>query len=196
MTPGSSANGGQQSIDSPIYLGWPCPSPGVQQSGKAAVIVTAPLAAHMRANEMRPYAYPLPIGDNARRRVRELLGIGHREWFDVRLNWWLERIDDLGRLSSAKFVAKHRADAWTRMGHFSTGLVWQMRVALLGRWRPPVGWWKAPEVSALVNSKLPLDEIAERLNVSPHTVYGIRYRLKKLARGRGSLARRPAPKRR
>jgi hypothetical protein len=165
-----------------IYMGWPYPESGLQKSGKAAVIVTASLSAHMRAHAMRPYAYPLPIGDNARRRVRELLGIGPRQWMDARLNWWLDRIDDLGTLSSAKFVAKHRAEAWTRMGNLSAGLVWKMRVALLGRQRPPVGWWRSPEIRTLVNSQLSVDAIAKRLGVSPLTVYGIRYRIKKLTR--------------
>jgi hypothetical protein len=150
------------------------------KSGKAAVIVTAPLAKHMRANAQCPYAYPLPIGDNARRRVRELLQIGHREWIDTRLAWWCDRIDDLGTLSSARFVAKHGAKGWTRMRTMSTTLVWQMRVALLGRQRRPIGWWKTPEVRRLICSRQPVTTIAKQLNLSPATVYGIRCRLKKM----------------
>ena len=166
-----------------IYMGWPVSPTAGHKSGKAAVIVTPQLAAHMRAHAQRPYAYPLPIGDNARRRIRELLNVGHRQWIDSRFEWWLNRIDDLGALSSAKFVAKHGKAGWTRTGTMSTTLVWQMRTRLLGMQRHPVGWWKAPEVKKLVTSKLSLDEIAERLDVAPVTVYGLRYRIKKMARG-------------
>jgi hypothetical protein len=172
-----------------IYMGWPARE-GASRSGKAAVIVTPALAKHMRETAQRPYATPLPISDNARRRVRELLNVGHREWIDNRVNWWLDRIDDLGSLSAAAFVAKHGRKGWTRMGTMSTTLVWQMRVALLGRQRPPIGWWKSPKVRALVNSKLPLNEIAKRLDLAPSTVYGIRYRLKKLETSNGHKRRK------
>jgi len=165
-----------------VYMGWHYPPQGLNKSGKAAVIVTPKLAAHMRANAQRPYAYPLPIGDNARRRIRDQLGIGHREWIDTRLTWWFDRIDDLGTLSSQQFVDKHGASGWTRMGTMSTTLVWQMRTALLGKQRRPAGWWRKPEVSQLVRSRLPSEAIAKQLRLAPATVYGIRYRLKKMGR--------------
>ena len=167
-----------------IYMGWAA-SPKVQyRGGKAGVIVTSPFAKHVRSTAKRPHELPLPIGDNALRRVRKLLGVDHRLWIDTRLNWWLDRIEDLGTLSAARFVAKHRRDAWTRWGSMSTTLVWQMRVALMGRHRRPVGWWRAPEVRALVTSNLSLDEIGERLGISRWTVYGVRQRVLELAASR------------
>lgn len=165
-----------------IYLGWRYEQGRLKTSGKAAVIVTAPLAAHIRAHAQRPNLLPLPIGDNARRRIRSQLGVDHRAWIDTRLAWWLDRIDDLGKLSDAGFVAKHGATGWTRMGTMSRTLVCQMRVALLGRKRHPVGWWKAPAVRTLVTSRLPVQDIADRLQLSPLSVYGIRYRIKQRTR--------------
>jgi len=96
------------------------------------VIVTAPLAAHLRTHVQRPHFLPLPVGRKTLRRVRELVGVDHRVWTDARIAWWVERIDDLARLSVVKFAAKHRRAAWTRMGTLSSTLVFKMRVELLG----------------------------------------------------------------
>ncbi len=168
-----------------VYMGWPNSPDGPQKGGKAAVIVTAPLAAHIRANLQRPYFLPLPMGDNARRRVRQLLGADHRAWTDTRLAWWIDRIDDLATLPAIRFVAKHEASAWTRNGKMSTTLVCLMRIALLGHQRRPLGWWKSPAVQALVHSALPIRIIAEQLRLSPFTVYGVRQRVLRL-RPRGA----------
>jgi hypothetical protein len=112
-----------------VYMGWPCVYVGRERGGKPGIIVTAPLAAHLRANVQRPHYHPLPVGRKALRRVRKWLGIDHRVWIDQRLAWWMERIDDLGALSAAKFVEKHGAPAWTRKGTLSTTLVCIMRKA-------------------------------------------------------------------
>ncbi len=159
-------------------MGWPCSSAGIEKSGKAAVIVTAPLAAHLRTHVQRPHFLPLPMGRKTLRRVRQLLGVDHRVWIDTRIAWWLERIDDLATLSAVKFVARHGTKGWTRKGTMSSTLVFHMRVALLGYSQRPPGWWRSQEVRTLVNSKLRLRVIAERLQVSEITVSRIRRRLR------------------
>jgi hypothetical protein len=115
-----------------VYMGWPFIPHGPQKGGKAAIIVTAPLAAHLRANVQRPHYYPLPVGRKALRGVRHKLGLDHRVWIDARIDWWIERVDDLASMSVVKFANRHRANAWTRKGTLSSTLVWQMRAALLG----------------------------------------------------------------
>jgi len=117
-----------------IYMGWPYIPDGPQKGGRAAVVVTPPLAAYLRTNLQRPHFLPLPLGRKALRRVRQMLGVDHRRWTDARIAWWVERIDDLAALSVVKFAARHGPKAWTRNGTLSSTLVHHMRVALLGPW--------------------------------------------------------------
>lgn len=163
-----------------IYMGWDASPTAAYRGGKAAVIVTAPLAKHLRATVQRPHALPLPMGRKTLRRVRKEVGVDHRVWIDARINWWLDRIDDLGTLSAAKFVARHGKDPWSRQGTVSTTLVCKMRQLFLGDRARPRGWWKAPAVRALVRSKLRAPEVAERLGVSEITIYRIRRQLRGL----------------
>jgi len=163
------------------------------RGGKPAVIVTTPLATHFRENLQRPNVHKLPIGDNARRRIRQALGVDHRAWTDIRLAWWYDRIEDLATLSARAFVARHRGSAWTRKGTLSTTLVCRMRLSILGRQRRPRGWWTSPTVQALVTSSLPVHVIAERLGLSPWTVYGVRDRIKRSRKGGGRQTDRAVP---
>jgi len=127
----------------------------------------------------RPHFLPLPIGRKALRRVRKLLGVDHKVWIDTRLYWWIDRIDDLGNLSSPKFAAKHGSKSWTRQGTVSAALVSQMRTILLGKRARPWGWWKDPKVLAVImNRELTLEQIAERMEISPITVSRIRRRVR------------------
>ena len=161
-----------------IHRGWPH-SPVSTNRGKAAVIVTRRLAAHLHKNVQRPHFLPLPMGRKTLRRVRKLLGLDHRAWIDTRLYWWIDRIDDLGTLSCTKFAAKHGHKSWTRQGTMSAALVARMRTTLLGQRTRPFGWWKAPQVQAVIkNRNLTLEQIAEQLEISPITVSRIRRRLR------------------
>lgn len=149
-------------------MGRPYPTPPVQGgSGGTGIIMTAPLAAHLRAHERRPYAFPLPVGRDAVRRARRRIGLDQQEWDDHRFDWWIDRIEDLAMLDVPAFVARHGGKAWTRSGGLSEARVWQMRIALIGRQRRPIGWWKAPEVRKLLRSNVPIEQVARRLDVTP-----------------------------
>jgi hypothetical protein len=115
-----------------VYMGWPYIPDGPQKGGRAAVIVTAPLAAHLRKHVQRPHFLPLPVGRKTLRRVRQLVGVDHRVWTDTWITWWVDRIDDLGKLSVVKFAQRHQGTAWTRQGTLGPTIVFKMRVALLG----------------------------------------------------------------
>ncbi|HXC24849.1 MAG TPA: hypothetical protein VNU46_02960 [Gemmatimonadaceae bacterium] len=179
-----------------VYLGWPTIYVGRERGGKPGFIVTAPLAAHLRTHVQRPHHLPLPIGRKALRRVRKLLGVDHRVWIDHRIYWWVDRIDDLATLSAVKFAAKHGSTSWTRKGTLSSTLVCIMRGVLLGPSARPRGWWRAPSVVAVMkNKKLTLNQIADRLGISPITVSRIRRELrggkpavKAFRRGRGLVS--------
>ncbi len=163
----------------PILLGRPYPPPPVQGgSGGTGVIVTQALADHLRDHARRPYAHPLPVGRDVVRRVRRLVGLDHRTWDDERLAWWVDRLDDLATLAVPDFVAKYRKKAWTRSGSLSEGRVWQMRIALLGRRRRKIGWWKTPKVRKLVESGMSANDVADKLQVPPMIIRGLRWRLR------------------
>lgn len=162
-----------------LQLGRPYPPPPVQGgAGGTGVIITAALADHLRKNARRPYAYPLPVGRDVVRRVRRVIGLDHRSWDDERIAWWIDRLDDLATLPVPKFVAKYKDEAWTRSGSLSEGRVWQMRIALLGRRRRKIGWWKTPRVEKLIRGDLSANEVAEKLNVPPMVIHGLRWRLR------------------
>lgn len=162
-----------------LLLGRPYPPPPIQGgAGGTAVIVTEELARHLQENARRPYALPLPVGRDVVRRVRKLIGLDHRSWDDDRIAWWIERLDDLASMAVPDFVEKYKDEAWTRSGSLSEGRVWQMRIALLGRRRRPIGWWKTNRVEKLIKSDLPANTVADRLKVPPMVVRGLRWRLR------------------
>jgi hypothetical protein len=107
------------------------------------------------------------VGRDAIRRARKRIGLDRIAWDDTRFGWWIKRIDDLATLSVPEFVARHGSKAWTRSGALSEARVWQMRIALVGRQRREIGWWKASEVRALLKSKQPIEVIARRLDITP-----------------------------
>lgn len=185
----------------PLLMGRPYPPQSVRGgSGGTGVIMTAPLAAHLRANARRPYEKPLPVGHGAIIRLRESLGIGHREWDDARIQWWVDRIDDLATLPVPEFVAKHGDHPWTRSGTISEALVWNMRVALVGRHNRPLDWWKTPAMQKFLMSDLRMAEIAERLSLSTVRIVELRAKIRRMRgipvrKRKGQQGGRPATKR-
>lgn len=174
-----------------LLLGRPYPTPPVRGgSGGTAVILTPALAKHLRAHARLPYELPLPVGRRPIQRLRTILGIDYRTWEDMRLKWWMDRIDDLATLPIPEFVAKHRNAPWTRSGTISGVLAWQMRIRFLGRQRKPAGWYRRPKVLALLNSDLPHDVVAERLQIAPTRAAELRYKLHSEARQRSAARRR------
>lgn len=182
-----------------ILMGRSYPPLNVQGgSGPTTMILTPAVANHLRIHARRPYALPLPVGRDAIRRARIKLGIDKQAWDDSRFEWWVDRLDDLATLPVPDFVARHRDEAWTRTGGLSEALVWQMRIALLGRHRRPIGWWKAPEVRALLTSTLSQDIVGKRLQIRPVMVGALRRKLRREERRSTKVrtrSKRPATRR-
>lgn len=156
-----------------IYLGRPYP-PVRRQGGHGGtrVILTAELRDYLRAHLPKDYA--LPIGRTAIKRLRRALGLHAPA---ERYAWWLDRIDDLGALTAAEFVAKHPAPARTgreRMVILRESTVSMMRQQLLGRALRPVGWWRAPDIAAVLTSQQPAREIAGQLDIATSSVRRLR----------------------
>lgn len=84
----------------PVLLGWPVPR--VSRGGSPEIIITCPLATHLRAKASP--AYDLPLSVHAIHRLRRRLGLDVRA---ERYRWWLDRIHDLGTLTLDAFADKH-----------------------------------------------------------------------------------------
>lgn len=138
-----------------IYLGRPLEATGPMGP---QVIVTHDLAQYFETNRRYPGLMSIPLGKNTITRLRRVLG--HNRYQDAEM-WWHERIHDLATLTIADFVVRHRASA---------GAVSQARTALIGPHQRPLGWWKTPEMIALLQSKMPSAWIAEKMGISAVTV--------------------------
>lgn len=145
-----------------IYLGRPLEATGPMGP---AVIITADLAEHFERHRRAPQNLNLPIGKHTVTRIRAVLG--HHRYQDAEL-WWLERIADLERLTTADFCARHKVSA---------GAVSQARAALVGGRQRPANWWRSPEMRDLLMSKRPTAWIAMQAGLSAVTVRKYRARL-------------------
>lgn len=149
-----------------VLLGWPVGQPrGKGAAGGPRVIVTAELAAHMGRIRATPSGHGLPLGNTAITRIRRLLG--HHRYID-RAAWWERRAADLIDLTIEQFAERHAV---------SIGAVVNARHALMGPSLRPAGWWRAPDVSAVLLSDAPTSDTAEVLGISAGSVRRLRWML-------------------
>ncbi len=147
-----------------VTLGWPSGMPrGRGGTGGPKVVVTEDLRAHLESLRLQPAALRLPIGATAIKRLRRLLG--HHHQID-RAAWWEDRVEDLADLTVAQFCDKHGVSA---------GSVVNARHALYGPKLRPAGWWRAPDIAAILTSARPRAEIADGLGVSLGAVGRLRW---------------------
>lgn len=146
-----------------LLLGRPVASP----RGQACVIMTKPLQAYLEAQRDTPAAIALPLGNTAIKRLRALLG---HHWRIDRAAWWHRRAADLADLTIEAFAARHGVSA---------GAVVNARHALFGPALRPAGWWRAPDVAALILADKPRAEIAESLGISVGAVGRLRWQLRR-----------------
>lgn len=130
------------------------------------VIMADSLANYLERHRHEPavLAASLPIGATAIKRLRRLLG---HHWRDDRSAWWEERAADLADLTVAEFAARYGVSA----GAAST---WRIR--LFGRRLRPAGWWREPEVAAVLRDQ-PTAAASARLGLSPGAVRRLRAEL-------------------
>lgn len=145
-----------------IYFGRPKEATGPMG---AATIITAELAGHFEKHRRTPKNLELPISKNTVTRIRSVLG--HHRYQDAEI-WWLDRINDLAQLTIADFAARHRVSA---------GAISEARTALIGPHQRPANWWRTPEMTALLHSKMPTAWIAQQMGLSAVAVR--KYRVQK-----------------
>lgn len=144
-----------------LLLGRPLAIP----RGQACVIMTEPLRDYLEAQRDTPGSIALPLGNTAIKRLRRLLG---HHWQIDRAAWWHRRSADLADLTIEAFAARHSVSA---------GAIVNARHALLGPTLRPAGWWRAPDVAALILADRPRAEIAESLGISVGAVGRLRWHL-------------------
>ena len=142
-----------------IYLGRPAEVSGPQ--GRTTII-TEEVAAHFERHRRSPDRLDVPLSQTTIKRIRSVLG--HHRYQDAEV-WWLERVQDLERLTIADFCVRHKVSA---------GAVSEARTALVGGKQRSKDWWKTPEMLALLNSKRPTAWIAQQLGVSAVRVRALR----------------------
>lgn len=146
-----------------VFLGRP--ADGNIRGGRR-VIVTPDLASHFEARRLNPSTLTLPIGLSTIKRIRALLG--HNRYID-HAAWWDERVTDLADLTIEQFCARHGV---------TVGAAVNARHALLGPTLRPAGWWRAPDIRAIILSAAPRAEVAERLGISVGSIGRLRYWLR------------------
>ncbi len=140
--------------------------PDAKHDSSPAILLTAELAAHFERHRLAPRNLALPIGQTVINKLRRRLD---QDWPRENTAWWLDRRDDLGRLSSKEFAQRHGVDKST---------VTNARLRYCGK-HPPRRDWSDPTLQALVLSDRPYGEIAEALGTSAHYVRSMRYLLRK-----------------
>ena len=147
----------------PVALGWPEGARrGKGGAGGPRVIVTRELADHFERHRARPQDLGLPVGASAIKRVRRLLG--HHRQID-RAAWWAERMVELCDLPVSEFAARHAV---------AIGAVSQARAALFGAKLRPPGWWREPDVAAVLTADEPCAMIADEVALSVGAVRRLR----------------------
>ena len=141
---------------------------GTYRGGLPRLIATQPLYDFWMANRTKHNGtmFDLPAGRTTLKRVRQRLGFNY---FDDVSDFWTERIGDLKRLRAREFAARHKVDLYA---------VFEMRRELLGKRARPIGWWTHPTSLQVLQSKVTLREMGEKLNISISQAHRLKYRVR------------------
>ena len=150
--------------DFAIYLGRATPVSG---PGGATVILTPDLISYLERHRRSPDLINLPISKTTIKRLRRALG---HNWYEDGEKWWLQRMDDLEKLTTADFAIRYGVKAEA---------VVYARLNLLGTRQRPAGWWTDPATANLILSPQPRLYVAMMLDISASVVGKYRTRLRK-----------------
>jgi len=152
-----------------LAFGWPADQlRGPGQAGGPRAILTEDLVLYLAAHRDRPKDIQLPVGRTAIKRLRRILG---HHWQIDRAAWWEARVDDLSDLTIEDFCRRHGVSA---------GAAVNARHALFGPALRPPGWWKSPDIAAIIISDRPRAQVAEELGISVGSLGRLRWQLKEL----------------
>lgn len=134
----------------------------------ATVILTDDLAEAIDAMRDTPADLDgvLPIGRTTIKRLRKAMGY---HWRADRLDWYLDRLDDLATMTGVEFAQRHGVSE-------ATASIWRNR--LVGPRRRPAGWWRAPDVVATLTAPTSAAQAARALEISDGAVRRLRHLLR------------------
>jgi hypothetical protein len=151
-----------------LYFGRPADEDTVCYHGHPRLIVTKALEDYWQAIRAIGHGalFDLPASKQALQRARRQLGLRYHD--DVKA-FWTERIEDLESLAPRDVAAKYGVRS-------ETAQCWRRR--LVGRRIKPVGWWRTPEIRAILLSNKPLGQVSQELKITRHYACELRCRAK------------------
>lgn len=158
-----------------LLIGWPLAPDGTRQSGKGyggpGLVPTRDLYRYWRKGRLkRGYIYDLPASSTAIKRVRSLMRFNQ---YQDRRRWWMARVEDLLDLSGAEFARRHKV---------LESDVSEARKYFFGSRQRPNGWWREPEIRAIICSDLSHAEISRRLEIPLSSSRRLRHLLEKYSK--------------
>jgi hypothetical protein len=124
--------------------------------GVARLIATQPLIDYWEGNRTQRdgVLFDLPAGRTTLKRVRSRFGFNYHKDLST---FWMQRIEDLDKLSAREFARKHNVDIH---------VVVDARRRLLGSRVRKLGWWRKPRPIKILRSNVTLREMGEQLGIS------------------------------
>ncbi len=152
-----------------LYFGRPADEGTACYRGHPRLIVTKALEDYWQALRATGHGalFNLPASKHLLQRARRQLGLRYHD--DVKA-FWMEHIEDLESLPPLELSAKYgvksaRAQFWRRR--------------LVGPRTKPVGWWRTPEIRAILLSDKSLNQVSQELDINRHYACELRRRAKR-----------------
>jgi len=138
----------------PLLFGTPAPAEPAELVRLPKLIPTKALIDfwHRNRTNFGP-TFDLPAGRTTLKRVRYRFGFHMQRDLSA---FWHDRIEDLKNLSAREFAERH---------HISFHRVEETRFKILGRTARPLGWWKTPEILAILRAGMSCRQIGQKLGI-------------------------------
>lgn len=149
-----------------LLFGSPESHLGAYRGGLPRLIATQELRDFWEANSTKHdgIMYDLPAGRSTLKRVRRRLG---RNYLKDRDRFWSDHLEELRTLTPRQFAARYGIDP---------SMASDARLRWVGRTARPLGWWQNQEPLQVLQSKLTLREMGEKLSISTSQAHRLRRR--------------------
>jgi hypothetical protein len=147
-----------------LLFGSPDSHLGSYRGGLPRLIATQPLYDFWEANRAKHTGiiFDLPAGRTTLKRLRRRLGFN---FLDDLSDFWMERLDDLEKLTAREFSERHQVDI---------DVVFDTRLRLLGSMARDPGWWRKPRFLKILRSNITLREMGEKMGISISQAFRLR----------------------
>jgi hypothetical protein len=150
---------------------------GSYRGGLPRLIATQSLADFWEAHRTKRdgMVFDLPAGRTTLKRVRRRLGFNVLD--DV-MEFWKERIEDLGSLKPREFAVRHGVNPL---------VVFDRRQKMLGRRARQLGWWRTDRTIEILLSDVTLREMGEKLGIGTSQAFRLRLQARAEMAGSSSV---------